>query len=361
MGIYDRDYYGQRNAGASGRGFGVSGFRFMSINGWLIAINVGIFVLGIMMTSLARPVDIAYVPTDLVPDPARHVIPPIPGRGQVAPGRTFAVEVRERASGATVGSVVFMGMDPLMEHGHFSTGRGFLGMEVWRFITFQFLHANIVHLGFNMLGLFIFGGLVEQYLGSRRYAAFYLVCGIFGAVAYLVLNFLGNTFDIAIPGFLRGSILVPLIGASAGVFGVIMASAYVAPNLVLQLLIPPIPVRLKTVAYVYVAIAVANLLLGGRNQGGDAAHVGGALAGFFFIRNAHLLRDFFDVMGDSRKGRADRRAARGSPDGLGGMRSAADQAEVDRILAKVANDGLQSLTDREKRTLREATERQRRV
>jgi membrane associated rhomboid family serine protease len=355
MGIYDRDYY--QRGGESRRGgasFGLGGFRLMSFNGWLIIINTAIFVLGVMLVQFGRPV---MIDVRVQPDataPVREVQPP-PARLET--GRRIVIPIIDQ-TGRTVGSSAYMGMDPLMEYGHFSTGRGFLGLEVWRFITFQFLHANFIHLFFNMFGLFIFGGLVEQYLGSRRYAAFYLVCGVFGAVTYLALNFLGNTFDIPLPGFLRGSILVPLIGASAGVFGVIMASAYIAPTMVVQLLFPPIPLRLRTLAYAYVAIAAFNLLRGGQNAGGDAAHVGGALAGWFFIRNAHLLRDFFDVLGDSRTKRGGARRAAG---GGRGMRRGPDQADVDRILSKVANEGLQSLTDREKRTLREATERQRGV
>lgn len=363
MGIYDRDYYGKGRGGGGGSyggggGFGLGGFRFMSFNGWLIIINVAIFMLGVFLAPTARPVLVDWDVRDNAVAPVRHVEAP-PQR--LPRDNAIRIPVVDQ-SGQVVGSGLYMGMDPLMEYGHFSTGRAFLGLEVWRFITFQFLHASFLHLFFNMFGLFIFGGLVEQYLGSRRYAAFYLVCGIFGALAYLLLNFLGNSMNIPIPGFLRGSILIPLIGASAGVFGVIMASAYVAPNMVVQLLIPPIPLRLKTLAYAYVAIAVANLLLGGRNAGGDAAHVGGAIAGYFFIRNAHLLRDFFDVFSDSRKaGGGPKRTGGGSRGGMfrrtGG---AADQAEIDRILAKVANSGLQSLTDGEKRKLREATEQQRR-
>ena len=61
-------------------------------------------------------------------------------------------------------------MDPLQAWGHFSTAKGFFQYEVWRLVTFQFLHANFVHLFFNMFGLFIFGGMVEQYLGRRRAA-----------------------------------------------------------------------------------------------------------------------------------------------------------------------------------------------
>jgi membrane associated rhomboid family serine protease len=60
---------------------------------------------------------------------------------------------------------------------------GLRGFEFWRFISFQFLHANLSHLLFNMIGLYFFGSIVEQYLGSKRYLAFYLLCGVAGAAA----------------------------------------------------------------------------------------------------------------------------------------------------------------------------------
>jgi membrane associated rhomboid family serine protease len=238
-------------------------------------------------------------------------------------------------------------MSPVEAWGHFSTATGFLVIQLWRFVTFQFLHANITHLLFNMFGLWVFGGMVEQYLGSKRYAAFYLTCGIFGAVSYLILNLLGNLTSWHLPGVLPASLYTPLLGASAGVFGVIMASAFIAPNAMVVLLFPPIPLKLKWMAYGYVVLALFNLLSGGRNAGGDAAHIGGAIAGAFFIRNAHLLRDFFEVFG---------------PGGRSGRSPRGDipQGEVDRILRKVAQQGLRSLTDSDKRTLQRASERMKR-
>jgi membrane associated rhomboid family serine protease len=255
--------------------------------------------------------------------------------------------VFDRRSGEPVGSQKYAVMPVLYAWGHFSTALGFFKLHLWRFITFQFLHANLMHLAFNMFGLWVFGGMVEQYLGARRYAAFYLTCGIFGALMYLALNFLGNLFPGTLTVLLNDSIYTPLVGASAGVFGVILACAYIAPNAMVVLLIPPVPLKLKWLAYAYVGFAVVNLIAQGHNAGGDAAHLGGAMAGAFFIRNAHLLRDFFDVLGRSK----------GEPV-LEGAR-VADDAEVDRILRKVAGGGLTSLTDGEKRTLRRATERRR--
>jgi membrane associated rhomboid family serine protease len=240
----------------------------------------------------------------------------------------------------------------LNSYGNFSTGSLIQHLEFWRVITFQFLHANLLHMALNMFGLWVFGRMVEEYLGFKRYAALYLVCGIFGAVAYLILNGLGLLaayFGMTeIPLLLYNSKSTPLVGASAGVFGVIMASAFIAPNAIIQLIFPPVTLKLRTVAYVYVGIAAFNLIVGGNNAGGDAAHLGGAAAGYFFIRNSHLLRDFFDVFTDSRKASAARKVE-------------SERGEIDRILSKVKDNGLQSLSESEKRALRRATERQRRA
>jgi len=376
MGIYDREYIRVGPRSASGLG----SLRFISFNSWLIIANIAVFVLNILVAGMAVPVvvdetlDRAVDRSDLRTDGVlrNQLGQPIPTRlpllirgpqGQAIAdpqGRTVpnpALGVNGSAfrilmlgqTGEPVGRQTVTFMPPLQAWGHFSTAKAFRGLEVWRFITFQFLHANFMHILFNMFGLWVFGGMVEQYLGFRRYAAFYLTCGIFGAISYLILNLLGAGIGLNTWGVLPGSIFTPLVGASAGVFGVIIACAYIAPNAIVQLLFPPIPLKLKWFAYGYVGLAAFNLLRGGTNAGGDAAHMGGAVAGFFFIRNAHLLRDFFDVFGDSRKpGNRPRRGGAGS-------------AEVDRILSKVATQGLSSLSDSEKRVLREATERQKRI
>lgn len=261
--------------------------------------------------------------------------------------------------------------------GYFSTFDVISRLEFWRVVTFQFLHANITHLFFNMIGLYMFGELVERALGFKKYAAFYLVCGIFGAMMYLTLNLLGSAASalnvMGIPGLLypvdSTSLFShsQLIGASAGVFGVIVAAAYISPDSVVNLLFPPIPLKLKVFAYGYVAIALVSLLIGSRNAGGEAAHLGGAMAGFFFIRRSHLLADFFDVFTDSRKQaprrpiRPTRQGADAKPGWFAKLSGTAppSRADIDRILDKLRAEGLASLTEHEKDALRRATEAER--
>jgi membrane associated rhomboid family serine protease len=258
-----------------------------------------------------------------------------------------------------IGRQRFGTMPAVAAFGHFSTGKGFIpGFEVWRFITFQFLHYNEIHLLLNMLGLWFAGGMVEQFLGSKRYAAFYLVCGIFGAMAYLLLNFLGYVAvhvvglrQVAIPGLLFNDIYTPLIGASAGVFGVLMAAARIEPNAMVNFMLL-IPMRLRTAVAAMVVITLFNLFTGGPNAGGEAAHVGGILAGYYFIRNTHLLRDFFDILGNSHK--PDRRQPR-RPGAPGGAQVSArdDAVRLDEIVAKAQAGGTESLSEEERRLLQE--------
>jgi membrane associated rhomboid family serine protease len=381
MGIYDREYIRVGPRSTSGLG----SLRFISFNSWLLIANIAIFVLNIATSGMAVPVvlseeinpsvqsinrsdleaervfrdQIGQVIPERLPvafrNPQGQLVPDPQGRTARHPnlgvgGSAYRL-LYHKPSRTVVGRELVTFMPPLQAWGHFSTALGFMGLEIWRFITFQFLHANFLHLLFNMFGLWVFGGMVEQYLGFKRYAAFYLTCGIFGAVAYLILNLLGAGWGVRFWGVLPGSIYTPLVGASAGVFGVIIACAYIAPNAIVQLIFPPIPMKLKWFAYGYVALATINLLRGGANAGGDAAHLGGAVAGYFFIRNAHLLRDFFDVLGDSRKPSPKPR------------RPAASEAELDRILAKVKTEGqgLSSLTNAEKRALHRSTVRKRRA
>lgn len=354
MGIYEREYV--RVGPRSQSGLGSLGF--ISVNSWIILLNVAVFFLDVLSSPYATPVvvdlkidpdaDLRYVRVlPVVHDALARVVPPEAYR-RIRPDARLYEPVIDTRTGTRAGTATVALMSPIQKWGHFSTARGFFGIELWRFVSFQFLHANITHLLFNMFGLWVFGGMVEQYLGARRYAAFYLTCGIFGAVSYLILNFLGNLVPPNLPAkyplLLLDSIYTPLIGASAGVFGVLLACAFIAPNAMVMLLFPPVPLKLKWMAYGYFALAAWNLIRQGANAGGDAAHIGGALAGAFFIRRAHLLRDFFEVLGPRRG-----RRARDIP-----------RSEIDRILAKVATQGLRSLSDEEKRILQDASERMRR-
>ncbi|HEX4797272.1 MAG TPA: rhomboid family intramembrane serine protease [Humisphaera sp.] len=177
--------------------------------------------------------------------------------------------------------------------GAFSATTALHQFQLWRFLTFQFLHANNEHIIFNMIALYFFGPIVEDYLGRGRYLAFYLLCGVSGAATYMLLmRICGHALDLT-PD-------TPLVGASAGIFGILIASVRVVPDARVMLLFPPIPMKLRTVVWLFIGWAVLAILreifrignYANANAGGEAAHLGGALLGFILIRKPQLLKVF---------------------------------------------------------------------
>ncbi len=339
-----------------------------SVNTWLIVVNVAIFaVMAIFGSAMPTPVTTRSFAYDKelyerYPVLLRANGDPVKQGEKLVLGEPYFRTLKQKGSNpvviivdpATGGPFVaetVLATDAITAYGHFSTEMGFVKQQVWRLVTFQFLHGSISHLFFNMFGLFAFGQSVEDKLGGRKYLAFYLVCGIFGGLAYLTLNIAGMvaaSFGFgSVPGLLFQDMHTTLVGASAGVFGVIMACARLYPSDEISVLFIPTPIKMKMAAYAYVAIAAMNLLIGGTNAGGDAAHIGGALAGFFFIVRSHLLTDFFDVFTDSRRAKGARPAERAQK---------AD-AKIEAILDKVQREGMHSLTQAERDELHAETER----
>ncbi len=367
MGIADRDYIrqpqrrgrgGSIGGGGGGRSSVIGRPGGFSVTTWLIIINVAVFVIDAMLVSSVGPVGISVGREARHPDlreatregiVVKDVRQPY---GSKKPGIWYHPIVPSDSGPVVidgqivndVGKELLRLRKPLDGYGHFSTGKAFKDYEVWRLVTFQFLHADVMHLAMNMMGLFFLGGIVESFLGKKKFLAFYLICGIAGGLLYLLLNFLGTEVfkGTRIPGVLINDSFTPLIGASAGVFGVIVGAARIEPNIMLAF--PP--VSLRVAAWVYVGFAMLNLLNGSSNAGGEAAHIGGAIAGFYFIKRSYLLREFFDVFGNSGRPKSD------GPRRRAGSKRA--DREMDRILDKVNAKGLQSLSDREKRVLNEA-------
>ena len=170
----------------------------------------------------------------------------------------------------------------LMQWGSFSLDTAIFHGQIWRFLTFQFLHWDPMHLLFNMLALYFFGPIIEARLGPKRYLAFYLICGICGALFYLALGRLGFVDTV------HGG----LAGASAGIFGVLVAIMNVEPHMLVRLLLPPVLMKIRTLALIFLALAVVIILSHGPNAGGEAAHLGGAFAGWILINNVHWLNVF---------------------------------------------------------------------
>lgn len=145
----------------------------------------------------------------------------------------------------------------------------------WQLITYGFLHGSPAHLFFNMLALFMFGAPLEYTWGNKRFLTYFLVCVAGAGVCQLIVGWWAVS---------HGHPAYPTLGASGGVFGVLLAYGMLFPNQRVMLLIPPIPMKARTLVIVYGAI---ELFLGATGlQPGVAhfAHLGGMLFGWLLIR-----------------------------------------------------------------------------
>lgn len=210
-------------------------------------------------------------------------------------------------------------------------------IQVWRVLTFQFLHStrDPFHLLFNMIGLFFLGPLLERSWGSRRFVVFYLTCGGVGGALYVLASLAG----IMSPGY--------LVGASGGVLGILAACAVLFPQVTLILLFFPMPIR--TAAILLTVVFFLFVVTGGHNAGGHLCHLGGMATGFLWVVGKPWLAARINRAKPSGRGRWEKKQ----------QDERALQFEVDRILAKVRDHGLNSLTRKEKATLQRATEQQR--
>jgi membrane associated rhomboid family serine protease len=146
-----------------------------------------------------------------------------------------------------------------------------VSFEPWQLVTYAFLHGSILHLAFNMFALYMFGSAIEQVFGTRRYVVFYFVCVVSAAITQLIVAMLSSA-------------IYPTIGASGGVFGLLLAYAIYFPRNRVMLLFPPIPMPARVFVLVYAAI---ELLLGvSGSQPGVAhfAHLGGMIGGYLLLR-----------------------------------------------------------------------------
>ena len=289
MGLYDRDYTqadfqpGRRYAPRMHFGFP----RWTPVVKFLIALNVVIFVAEILIL----PSNL-YVETDHGP---------------------AAVTILQKWLSVFPVSITW-------------------SLQVWRIVTYQFLHGGFRHIFWNMLLLYFFGTLLEGLWGSKRFIIFYLTCGAMGGILYPILVHVGWLTE----GY--------LIGASGGILGILAACAVISPNMRLFIFVI-FPIRMVVLALIIAGISILTLLRPDRlgNAGGQAAHFAGMAAGaaYAFLRSrSGGLKSRIQAGAWEKKVRAQ-----------GNL-----QAQLDKILEKVHTQGIQSLSRKEKKTLKQATE-----
>lgn len=230
----------------------------------------------------------------------------------------------------------------------------------WSILTYMFAHADVWHILSNMLFLYWFGALIQEYLGSKRVISIYVLGGLVGALSYIIIFNLLPYFH----GSVAGS---RMVGASAAVYAIVLAAATLMPNYSFHLLLLG-PVQIKWIALVYVLLSFRDMPY--VNSGGNVAHLGGALIGYIFIIQLKKGNDLgawitnlldgiqriFDrkpkmrVSHNAKKSKVTVNTNAGSAKNSGSAASAGSptQDEIDAILDKISEGGYESLTKEEK-------------
>lgn len=181
----------------------------------------------------------------------------------------------------------------------------------WQIVTHMFMHGGFIHLLFNMFALWMFGRILEQVWGPKRFLVYYLVTGLgaaffFELVQYIQYNKVmalispeqlqmvydsggeavsqGKNFADAQMGKLNSILNVPVVGASGAVYGVLLAFGVLFPNTQLMFIFPPIPVKAKYVVIGYAAIELYLAITSPGSGIAHTAHLGGMIFGYLLIR-----------------------------------------------------------------------------
>ncbi len=226
-----------------------------------------------------------------------------------------------------------------------SSSTGFME-HFWTLFTYMFLHKEFFHIFFNMIWLYSIGSIFAEFMGSKRLVAVFVLGGLAGGLLFLLI---ANVFPNP---YLSG----PMLGASAGVMAVVVATAVYAPNLMMNVFFLG-PVRLKYIALT--AFVLNSLLDLSSNTGGKIAHIGGAAFGLIYAlqyrKNNDLTRGLTGIL-DSLlsvfrfKPRSHVKVAYKRPvsDAVYNETKVTDQRRINEILDKISRAGYESLSKEEK-------------
>ena len=144
--------------------------------------------------------------------------------------------------------------------------------EAWQLVTYAFLHGGFAHIFFNMLGLYMFGSEVERLFGSRFYAAYYFGCVVSAALTHL-----------AVTSWMGGP-PIPTVGASGGIYGLLLAFGMYFPHRRVLLLFPPIPLPARVFVIVFAVVELVFGVTGTAAGVAHFAHLGGMIGGWLMIQ-----------------------------------------------------------------------------
>ncbi len=257
----------------------------------------------------------------------------------------------------------------------------------YQLVTYMFMHGGIMHLFFNMFALWMFGCVVENVWGARKFLFYYIVCGIGAGLFQEAAQFFEFIMmcEEQIPGFSMSDILAvahnsaqilnawATVGASGAVYAILLAFGMIFPEQRIFIFPLPIPIKAKWFVIMYAAIELLSALGSSGDGVAHVAHLGGMIFGFFLIRywtnhpgagyGTHGGNDFFTRFrqrGRFRHGNGNFNGGSGShyghttssnPDWDYNARMNERQKRIDHILDKIRKSGYDSLTDDEKQEL----------
>ncbi len=260
---------------------------------------------------------------------------------------------------------------------------------VYQFITYMFLHGGWTHLLFNMFALWMFGSVIERVWGPKKFLFYYIVCGVGAGVIQEIVQYVQYVsdpnlsmlpLDTIIPvkttdGIVQMSIAQYLnnwstLGASGGVYGILLAFGMIFPNERLFIIPFPFPIKAKWLIVGYIAIELFSAMSGPNDGVAHMAHLGGMFFGFLLIRywrnhpdssqrfgRSHG-QEFFDNMKRKFDERQRNSRMKAEPthqqretDEEYNARKRQNQEEIDAILDKIRKSGYDSLTKEEKQKL----------
>lgn len=215
-----------------------------------------------------------------------------------------------------------------------------LPSRFWTIFTYMFVQRDFFHILFNLLWLYWMGMIFMDFLNKRQFFFTYIFGGILGAIIYLIAY---NT----IPAFTNLSSF--LLGSSASVMAIVIATATLVPDFTIRLLLFG-TVKLKYLALAYFVLDIIGM--GGGNPGGSIAHIGGAIAGFIFIKQLQSGRDLSNFL----KRKPKLKVVKNGPI-YGSGKAEPDQETIDSILDKISKSGYDSLSKTEKELLFKASKK----
>ncbi len=211
---------------------------------------------------------------------------------------------------------------------------------IWQPITYMFLHGGIFHIFWNLLALWMFGGEVENAMGSKNFLRFYVMAGVFAGLCSVLIQINSH---------------VPVIGASGAIFGILAAFGMLFPEkeiMLLIFLIIPVKAKAKYIALGFAVLTFFQCLLTSLGGVDYFAHLGGLLFGFLYFKNYFGMRNFIEAFPKNvsfsiKKEKIENYISK----------ETYISEEVDPILEKISKEGIHSLTKKEKRILEKAKEK----